>query len=544
MNHDRRTILKAAACSVGAALIPGCTTTRREHAFDLVVHGGLVVDGNGTLPRRVDVGVSDRRIAYLGVIDRERARRAIDATGLVVAPGFVDMHSHSDRSILSCPTADSRVMQGYTCEITGNCGGSAAPTAPDSKRKFPRVRDYLAAVAEARPSIHQALLIGHGTLRENRIGAVDRELTATELADVSREFEQALDDGAFGLSSGLEYVPGIYTPPQELIALAKIVARRRRMYASHMRSEDARLVEAVDEALTLARESGARVQISHLKSCGRANWPKVDTVIRRIESAVQAGLDVRADVYPYTAYSTTLTILLEPWAREGETEDLMKRLRDPAARARMRDEVIAHVANEPGGFDLIAIASELDGSAKGMSGKSVAEIAAFWRLEPIDAYLRLLEEERGSVSYVGHAMQESDVARILAHPLTMIGSDGTVQRFDREGSVPHPRSFGTAPRVLGRFVRELRALDLQTAVRKLSSLPAERAQLVERGRIEPQFHADLVVFDAATIADRATFENPRQAPVGITHVIVAGETVVEHGRHTDARPGSVLTAMP
>lgn len=541
MRHDRRTILKAAACGIGAALLPACATTRREEAFDLVIHGGLVVDGNGTPARRADVGVKDGRIAFLGTIDRERARRAIDAIGLIVAPGFVDMHSHSDRSIIECPTADSRVLQGYTCEITGNCGGSAAPTARDARRQFPRVRDFLRAVEEARPSIHQALLVGHGTLRDNRIGSVDRELTSAELADVERELEQALDDGAFGLSSGLEYVPGIFTPPLELERLAKIVARRGRMYASHMRSEDARLVEAVDEALSLARSSGARVQISHLKSCGRANWQKVDTVIARIEAAVRDGLDVKADVYPYTAYSTTLTILLEHWAREGEKEDLMKRLGDPAARARMRTEVLAHVANEPGGFDLIAIASELKGSAQGSSGKSVADIAALWGIEPVDAYLRLLEEERGSISYVGHAMQESDVARILAHPLTMIGSDGSVQKLDPESSVPHPRSFGTAPRVLGRFVRELGALDLPTAVKKLAAMPAERAKLAERGRIEPRFHADLVVFDAATIADRATFENPRQAPVGIEHVIVSGESVVEHGRHTHARPGRVLT---
>ncbi|MBL8857795.1 MAG: D-aminoacylase [Planctomycetes bacterium] len=542
MTHDRRALLKAAACGIGAALLPACAMTRRGADFDLVLHGGWVIDGNGKPAQRVDVGVRDGRIRALGAIDRERGRRALDASGWIVAPGFVDMHSHSDRSILECPTADSRVLQGYTCEITGNCGGSEAPTEPNAKHPFPRVRDFLRAVEAARPALHQALLVGHGTLRANRIGSVDRALTSAELADVVRDLETALDDGALGLSSGLEYVPGIYTPPEELIALARIVARRKRFYASHMRSEDARLVEAVDEVLALARQSGARVQISHLKSCGRANWPKIDTVIARIEAAVREGLDVRADVYPYTAYSTTLTILLEPWAREGEATDLLARLADPAQRARMRAEVMAHVANEPGGFDLIAIASTLDGSAKGLSGKSVAEIAARWDIEPVDAYLRLLEEERGSVSYVGHAMQESDVARILAHPLTMVGSDGSAQTLVPAASVPHPRSFGTAARVLGRFVRELGALDLPTAVRKLSALPAERAGLVERGRIEPGFHADLVVFDAQVIADRATFENPRQAPVGVEHVLVDGVSVVEHGVHTGARAGRVLRA--
>lgn len=541
MSTSRRTFLKTASLGAAAALWPACATTRRETAFDLVIHGGLLVDGLGWPGRHADVGVRDGRIAYLGPIDRERARSAIDATGLVVAPGFVDIHSHSDRSILGCPSADSRVLQGYTCEVTGNCGGSAAPTGPDAKRRFPRVRDFFRALEEARPAIHQALLVGHGTLRENRIGPVDRALTASELADVERALEEALDDGAVGLSSGLEYVPGIYTPPAELVALARIVARRSRLYASHMRSEDAKLVEAVDEALALARDSGARVQISHLKSCGRANWPKVDTVIARIEAAVRAGLDVRADVYPYTAYSTTLTILLPPWAREGESADLLARLADPAQRARMRAEVLEHVANEPGGFDLVAIASALSGSAGGLSGKSVSEIAAHWRIEPVDAYLRLLEEEKGSVSYVGHAMQESDVARILAHFLVMVGSDGSVQTLAPEASVPHPRSFGTAPRVLGRFVRELGALDLPIAVRKLATLPAERAGLAERGRIQHGFHADLVVFDPKTIADRATFENPRQAPIGIPHVLVGGVAVIADGRPTGARPGRILS---
>lgn len=540
---DRRTLLRASAAAACAPWVQGCLATRSRPTFDLVVHGGQLVDGQGTPARRCDVGVLDGRIEYLGTIDAERGAVAIDARGLVVAPGFVDVHSHSDRSILECPSADSRVLQGYTAEITGNCGGSAAPTGPGESPAYPSVRDYLRAVEAARPSIHHALLVGAGTLRENRIGRVDRALTATEFADVSRELERALDDGAVGLSSGLEYVPGIYTPPEELVELARVVARRGRLYASHMRSEDRRWIEAVDEALTLARSTGARVQVSHLKSCGRANWHKVDDAIARLERVVADGFDVRADAYPYTAYSTTLTILLSPWAREGGADELVARLRDRAQRERMRAEVLEHVANEPGGFDLVAISSRMEGSARGMSGLSVAQIAERWGVEPVDAYLRLLEEERGSISYVGHAMQESDVARILAHPLVMVGSDGYIQPLHtNETSVPHPRSFGTAPRVLGRFVRELHALDLPAAVRKLAAEPAERARLDRRGRVLTGFHADLVVFDAERVRDRATFEEPRLASEGIEHVIVGGVPVVRLGVHTGARPGRVLTA--
>jgi N-acyl-D-amino-acid deacylase len=520
-----------------------CAATRRVTRFDLVVTGGTVVDGTGTPPRAADVGVLDGRITAIGVVDPELAKERIDATGLVVAPGFVDIHSHSDRSILDVPTADSRVMQGYTCEITGNCGGSIAPSTPDSKRKFADVAAYFTALEQARPSIHQALLVGHGTLRERLVGEVDRKLTPAELAQLEHDVEEALEQGAVGLSSGLEYVPGIYAPHEELDALAKVIARRGRIYTSHTRSEDKYLLEAVDEVLHLARTSGSRVQVSHLKACGPKNWPKIDVAIARIEAAVADGFDVRADMYPYTAYSTGLSILVEKWARDGGNAEMVKRLADPALRARIRAELLAHVDNEPGGFDRITIASELDGANKAFTGMTIAEIAEATSREPVDAFLKLLEDEKGSVSYVGHAIQESDVAKVLAHPLVCVGSDGYVQAAHGDAaSKPHPRSFGTAPRVLGRYCRELHAFDLQTAVMKLSAMPAERAKLAERGRILPGFHADLVVFDAARVADRATFAEPRLLPVGIDHVIVAGQIVVKSGEHTGARPGSVLRA--
>lgn len=538
----RREFLRAAALAPAAWTFGACATTRRGESFDLVITGGTLVDGTGAPPRRADVGVRAGRIAALGVIDRERAARHIDARGLVVAPGFVDIHSHSDRTILDVPGADSRVLQGYTCEITGNCGGSAAPSAADAKRPFASVADYLDALQAARPALHQALLVGHGTLRARRIGEVDRALTPSELALVERDLEDALADGAVGLSSGLEYVPGLYAPPEELSALAHVTARRGRLYASHMRSEDAHLVEAVDEILALARASRSRTQVSHLKACGTKNWPKLDVVLARIEAAASAGFDVRADMYPYTAYSTGLSILLEKWARDGGDEALVARLADPAQRARMRSELTVRVDNEPGGFDRIAIASELSGANAAFTGLTIAEIAERTSREPAEALLQLLADEKGSVSYVGHAMSEEDVARVLAHPLVCVGSDGYVQAVGDTGSQPHPRSFGTAARVLGRYCRELGAFDLQTAVKKLSSMPAERAGLRERGRVFPGFHADLVMFDPARVADRATFAEPRLTPVGIEHVLVAGELVASRGVLTGARPGSVLRA--
>jgi len=541
-NTTRRDVIRAAVCAPIAWSLGACAVTRRTQRFDLVVHGGTLIDGSGGVPRFADVGVQDGRITAIGDLDREQARRAIDARGLIVSPGFVDLHSHSDRSILEYPAADSRILQGYTAEITGNCGGSAAPTAPGSERPFAGVREYLRALDAARPAIHQALLVGHGTLRENLVGEVDRRLTATEMRVLERELERALDEGAFGLSSGLEYVPGIYSPPEELLALARVVARRGRLYASHMRSEDRFLLEAIDEILALARSSGARVQISHLKSCGPKNWPKLDAAFARIEAAVADGFDVRADAYPYTAYSTGLTILLEAWVKDGGNEPMFARFADPTSRARIRSELALRVDNEPGGFDRIVIASELSGDDRALTGLSIEAVAERWRVEPTEAFLRLLEHERGGISYVGHAMQESDVARVLAHRLVCVGSDGYVQpAHGGPASKPHPRSFGTAPRVLGRYCRELRAFDLATAVQKLSSAPADRAGLAERGRIERGFHADLVVFDAERVRDRATFDDPRATPEGILHVVVAGRVAVQDSVQTGERAGTALT---
>jgi N-acyl-D-amino-acid deacylase len=552
VNSTRSLIDRRAALRGGAALALGALACRSSGArgrFDVLLRGANVLDGSGAAPFVADVALNAERIAAIGALGEVQASRVFDARGLCLAPGFVDIHTHSDRTIFEWPGAESRVLQGCTSEITGNCGGSAAPRVADdedagTEARWSDVRSYIAAWRQQGAALNHALLVGHGTLRRAVMGSVDRPATADELARMNALLEDALDQGALGLSTGLEYVPGMFTPPEEIVQLARAVARRGKLYASHMRSEEEALLEAVDEALEVGRRTGVRVQVSHLKAAGRAHWKLLDGALSKLERARAEGVDVMADAYPYTAYSTTLTMLLEPWSREGGAEAVLARLRDPATRAKILREVGPHVEREPGGWELVVIASLDKREHQECVGKNLLEIAEMWSVEPAEAFARLLEGSNSGVSFVGHGMQESDVERVLAHPLVMIGSDG--RSMAPTGSAlndrPHPRSYGTFPRVLGRYCRERKLFDLATAVRKMTALPAERARLAGRGRIEVGAFADLVLFDAQTIGDTATFSEPQQFPTGIAAVFVNGELAAERGAPTAARAGRFLEA--
>jgi N-acyl-D-aspartate/D-glutamate deacylase len=439
--------------------------------------------------------------------------------------------------------------------LTGNCGGSAAPlggAGADADRKSYReqgieatwtgVASYCDVLDRTGVSINQALLVGQGTIRTNAIGNVDRRLTPDELAAVIRAVEEAMDEGAFGLSTGLEYTPGRYTPTGEIVAMARVVGRRGGLYASHIRNEETTLLEAIDEAIAIGRESGTRVQISHLKASGRANWSKQQGALDLIASARRDGVAVLADAYPYTAYSTGLTILLSAAALEGGTADLMTRLKDTAWRQRMRREVEEQMARELGDYALIVIARVKTPGNQGVVGRNIKEIATAWGVEPVDAVLRLIEQEEGSVSIIGHGMSPENVETVLRHPLVMVGSDGSAMApVGRAAQArPHPRSYGAFARVLAYYVRDRRAIDLGQAVRKMTSMPADQIGLADRGRLARGKKADLVVFDPARVKDAATFEQPHQYASGIPHVIVNGVAVVENGRHTGAKPGRAL----
>ncbi len=538
---SRRNFLTGAAgAGIALASTASAAASRR---VDVVFHGGTIVDGTGAPPYRSDLAILGDEIVAIGKVP-DAATRVIDVSGLHLAPGFIDMHSHSDAPILACPTADSRVRQGITTECTGNCGSSAAPSPrARSGERGRSVAEYADALEDAGISLNHAMLIGQGSLRSNQIGLVDRALSKDERHGVATELKRALRAGAFGLSTGLEYSPGRFTPPDEIHELARIVQSRDGLYASHIRNEEAKLIPAIEEALEVGRATGVRVQISHLKAAGKPNWPQMERAIALIEAARADGVDVMADAYPYTAYSTGLSIFLPDWALDGGAAATRTRLQSADDRKRLREEVGPRVMSDPGDYDLVVISSVSPKGDRACVGKNLREIAAARNIEPVEAVLALLEENDGEVSFVGHGMSEENVARVLAHPLVMIGSDGAAMTAPEPGKAttqPHPRSYGTYPRVLGYYVRERRVLDLPTAIRKMTSMPAERLGLRDRGRIAVGMKADLVAFDADTVAETSTFDAPHNYPAGIVVVLVNGVAVVENGVHTGDRPGRVL----
>ncbi|NIP23708.1 MAG: amidohydrolase family protein [Phycisphaerae bacterium] len=544
-------------CCLGAIIvsIPKRPAVYASGAFDKVIKNATIIDGTGRAPRRGDVGITGDTITAIGDISGEQGKTVIQASGLHLCPGFIDIHTHSDGRILACPTADSRVFQGVTTEVTGNCGSSVVPLKrADIKNDLGEFRElgirpdwtdvasYFSKLEQIRISVNHALLLGQGRLRKNAIGLVDRKLTADELKNVLRAVEEGMDCGAFGVSTGLEYAPGIYTPAEEIASMVRLVARRDGLYATHLRNEGSGLLEAINEAVNVGRETGVRVQISHLKAAGRSNWNKQTAALGLLEKARRLGIDVSADAYPYTAYSTSLSILLKAWVREGGTKAILRRLRNRDARRRIRREVSERVGESPGDFDLIVINSTKSERNRTTIGKNLFEIGEMWKVEPVDALLRLLEEEATLVDFVGHGMAPGNVEMVLSHPLVMIGSDGSSMSGQGKAAEarPHPRSYGTFPRVLGHYVRERRLLGLSSAVKKMTSMPAKQLGLADRGRVARGMKADLVIFDGAEVRDTATFEQPHQYPQGIKHVLVNGILVVENGKHTGARPGMIL----
>jgi len=526
---------------------------------DILIKNARIVDGSGNPWFSGDIAISGGRIAAVGSNLRSQATQVIDAESKVVSPGFIDIHTHSDLPVLIDPDCASYIHQGVTTQVIGNCGFSVAPVdaatrdffaevgwidADEYEWTWTRLSEYLATVESRGVSTNVAALAGHGTIRTTVMRYDNRRASADELCKMRQLADEAMQDGAFGISSGLIYVPGCYAPTEELCALAEVSASHAGIYVTHIRGENDTLIEAVREAIQIGRHAGIPVQISHFKAMGKHMWGESETTLAMLDEARSEGIDVTADQYPYTASATLMGAFLPPWAYEGGKQALFSRLSDPETRERIKQQIISGhegwVSLHKGvGWDNVIITSC---PKPEYEGKTIAGIAQERNASDFDTAFDLLVELDNRCNVVYYTICEEDIERIMKHPALMIGSDSSSVAVTGPLSKgkPHPRYYGTFARVLGRYVREKKVLTLEEAVRKMTSLPAARLGLLGRGLLRPGFAADVVVFDPETIQDTATYLDPKSYAQGVEHVIVNGSIALSHGEHRKSRSGMVL----
>jgi N-acyl-D-amino-acid deacylase len=519
--------------------------------YDVIIEDGQVVDGTGNPWFKADVGVKDGKIATIGSLKEAQAAERINAEGSVVSPGFIDIHTHSDALLLAEKREEAKIVQGITTEVIGNCGISPAPASPDTVdllqkycssvfagvplawdwREF---GDYLERVEQRKTISNVAALVGHGAIRIAVMGFDNREPNPEELARMKQLLNEALDAGAFGLSSGLIYPPGMFSQTAEMIELCRTMRKKGGIYTTHMRSETDTVLDSVRETIQVAEKSEISAEISHHKTAGKQNWGKCRETLNMVEEARDKGLDVTCDAYPYIAGSTTLGSLLPPWTHVGGLAKMLERLRSPQNRARIEQEIVSGI---PGwenivkacGWDGILISASKKNPA--YEGRNLQAIADDKKVKPAQALFDMLVETDGEILMVLFMMCEEDVAYILKHPAVMTGSDSLQA---------HPRFYGTFPRVLGKYVRQDKVLTLAEGVRKMTSMPAQKLGLRDRGVLAQGKWADIAVFDPNTVEDRGTFLKPRQSPVGINHVLVNGQVAVRNAKYTGALAGQLL----
>jgi N-acyl-D-amino-acid deacylase len=538
------------------------------HLFDLIIRNGRLVDGTGAVERAADVGVRGDRIAALGDLSAAAAAREIDASGLVVAPGFIDAHAHSDAYLLLEPDAPSKLAQGVTTEVNGQCGGSAVPrlglarlSSDWASQTYPvhhtsrgvvksetpgptwtTVASYRELFEAVRPALNTVQFIGHNTLRAGVMGYAPRAATAEELREMVRRLEQALDEGGRGLSTGLLYQPGKHAEEEEILTLARTAAAKGAMYATHMRSEGERLLESIGDVLELARTTGIQVQISHLKTSGKANWDKIETALALMNEARAQGLNVLSDRYPYTAAGTDLDVVLPDWASAGGRDAILANLRDPAARKRIEEELDGGARD----WSAVMIGGGWSEAVRAFSGRTVAEAASALGLTPGGAVCRFIDADETRTGAFFFGMCEANLRRICEQPWLMPGSDASLRApwgpLGRDH--PHPRAYGAMPRFLrlltGRVEGFVKICGLEEAVRRMTSLPARTFGLRGRGVLREGAFADIAVFDEERFRDTATYEKPHRFAEGMRHVVVNGALSYSEGRFTGARRGRFL----
>jgi N-acyl-D-amino-acid deacylase len=547
-------------------LLSGCSQATPEAPYDLLITGGSVMDGEGTPAVTADVGIRDGRIASIGNLATASARRRIDASGLTVAPGFIDMHNHSDYTILVEPKSESMIRQGVTTMVLGE-SRSAGPVKPgvnDDRRatadgaavEWTTLGGYFEKLERQHMATNIASYVGEEQVWTYVKGYGQSPATPEEVEAMKKLVAQAMEEGAMGLSTSLLQPPSSLATVENLIELAKVAKQYGGIYSSHIRDEGERVFQAVDEAISVGKGAGIPVDIIHMKIAHKKLWGRVNEIIAMVQKARDAGFNVQANVYPYTAGQNNLSSIVPPWAHDGGREKMLERLRDPAARKRMREEVLNglpgwynhYLATGDGwaGMILVTLRNERN---KPFQGKRMSDLiaarlrrdAATARQAP-DVLFDVLIEEGGSVPTVFFHHSEPDMQLVMKQPWTSIGSDGSAVNPDGPTgrSHPHPRYYGTFPRVLGRYVRELKVLTLPEAVKKMTSMNADKIGIKDRGRLREGMWADVAIFDPNTVIDRATFENPHQFPVGIKYVIVNGVVTIENDRHTGSLAGKVI----
>ena len=552
------------AAGVMAVLLIGALAAvqRTANRFDVLIKGGRVVDGTGAPWFRSDVGIAGDRIVAIGSLAGASATTTIDATNLVVAPGFIDLLGQSEFNVLVDGRAASKILQGVTTEVTGE-GSSIAPVNDRLIQEAKRMSEHFGVVqnwrtladyfrrleTQSRPAINMATFVGAGGIRSYVIGKDDRPATAAELEQMKQLVAAAMEQGALGLSTSLQYVPDRFASTNELVELAKVAAKYGGVYFTHQRSESQRIFESLDEVITISRDGGIPAEIWHLKTAYKSNWGKMPEVLRRIEQARANGIDITANQYPYPRASNGLDACLPLWVREGGLEKMLDRLNDPAQRERARKEMedpgVTEWENQwygSGGGDGVMLSSVLNPDLRKYEGMTMTQIGKAMGKDPRDAVMDLVVADRGESSVIISIMSEEDVRTALQHPLVGVGTDSGAQAEDGKlsESKSHPRAWGSFPRILGKYVREEHVLTLEEAIRKMTSKAAARVHLNDRGILRPGMMADITVFDPATIHDVSTFEDPKHYSVGVKHVFVNGIRVVADGAITSARPGRPL----
>ena len=516
-------------------VVAATTSPAAAQTYDLIITGGMVIDGTGAPARRADVAIRGDRIALVSAtpIEASQGRRRINATGLIVAPGFIDLHAHLE-PILTMPDAESHVRQGVTLALGGPDGGGEAPMGP-----------YLAQVERQKLGLNVAFLTGHNTIRRAVMGTANRQATPDEVTRMKRMVAQSMGQGAFGLSTGLRYIPGFYSNTDEVVALSQVAADSGGIYTSHLREEALGLLDGVGEALEIGRRAKIPVVLTHHKVVGQKMWGKSTVTLAMVDSARRAGTDVMIDQYPYAASHTGIDILMPPWAMAGGDSALRRRLADPVLNDSIEKDVIDALINDRGGGDLKRVQFSRVSWDSTLNGKTLYDLVTRLNIEPtienaapvvIDVVLK------GGARTIFHVLDEGDVKRIMAHPQTMIASDGRLNRLG--DAVPHPRAYGTFPRVLGRYVRDDKVLTLEQAVAKMTGMPAKRLGLDDHGCLRDGCIADITIFSAERVRDVGTYADPHHYPEGIPYVIVNGVPVIDNGTFTPARPGKVLRRPP